>query len=152
MLQILGFRAPGKANLPGTFGPHCRDLVPTFCAGCFLKSTVPAFSSFSEPSPELWRMSVRFSRISLCRRRSGSAKLLQTSLAAGCAMTTKLFDNQICTFKIILSWRFPRKTAFWTIFLSAPKAPPPLKNRKFYFRDSRYFTNTILFEIITFLI
>ena len=47
MLQILGFRAPGKANPPGTLGPHCRDLVPTFPAGCFLKSTVPAFSSFS---------------------------------------------------------------------------------------------------------
>ena len=48
MLQIPGFRAPGKANLPGTLGPHCRDLVPTFRAGCFLKSTVPAFSSFSD--------------------------------------------------------------------------------------------------------
>ena len=48
MLQILGFRAPGKANLPGALGPHCRDLVPTFRAGCFLKSTVPAFLSFSD--------------------------------------------------------------------------------------------------------
>ena len=48
MLQILGVQAPGKANLPGTLGPHCRDLVPTFRAGCFLKLTVPAFSSFSE--------------------------------------------------------------------------------------------------------
>ena len=48
MLQILGFRAPGKANLPGTLGWHSRDLVCTFRAGCFLKSTVPAFSSFSE--------------------------------------------------------------------------------------------------------
>ena len=48
MLQIPGFRAPGKANLPGTLGPHCRDLVPTFRAGCFLKSKVPAFSSFSD--------------------------------------------------------------------------------------------------------
>ena len=47
MLQILGFRAPGKANPPGTLGPHCRDLVPTFRAGCFLKSTVPAFLHFS---------------------------------------------------------------------------------------------------------
>ena len=46
MLQILGFRAPGKANLPGTLGRHCLDLVPTFRAGCFSKSTVPAFSSF----------------------------------------------------------------------------------------------------------
>ena len=35
MLQILGFRAPGKANLPQTLGPHCLDLVPTFRAGCF---------------------------------------------------------------------------------------------------------------------
>ena len=35
MLQILGFRAAGKANLPGTLGPHCRNLVPTYRAGCF---------------------------------------------------------------------------------------------------------------------
>ena len=58
MLQILGFRAPGKVNLPETLGPHCRDLVPTFRAGCFLKSTVPAFSSFSDFQPRhasLWR-------------------------------------------------------------------------------------------------
>ena len=41
MLQILGFRAPGKANLLGTLGRHCWDLVPTFRAGCFSKSTVP---------------------------------------------------------------------------------------------------------------
>ena len=37
MLQILGFGAPGKANLPGTSGPHCRDLVPTFRAGVFFE-------------------------------------------------------------------------------------------------------------------
>ena len=48
MLQILGFHAPGKANLPGTLGRHCLNLLPTFHAGCFLKSTVPAFSSSSE--------------------------------------------------------------------------------------------------------
>ena len=48
MLQILGFRAPGKANLPGTLGRHCRDLDCTFRAGCLLTLTVPAFSSFSE--------------------------------------------------------------------------------------------------------
>ena len=64
MLQILGFRAPGKANLPGTLGPHCRDLVPTLRAGCFLKSTVPAFSSFSDLSSER--------AISSFRRRFGS--------------------------------------------------------------------------------
>ena len=49
------------------------------------------------------------------------------------AMTTKFLDDKICTFKILLSWRFPRKTAFWTIFLSAPHAPSPPQNSKFYF-------------------
>ena len=44
----------------------------------------------------------------------------------------KFLDDKICTFKILLSWRFPRKTAFWTIFLSAAKAPPPQK-AKFLF-------------------
>ena len=48
-------------------------------------------------------------------------------------MTTKFLDNEMFTFKILLSWRFPRKIAFWTIFLSAPKAPPPLKNANFIF-------------------
>ena len=43
MQQILGFWAP---DLPGTLCRHCQDLVPTFRAGCFLKSAVPAFSSF----------------------------------------------------------------------------------------------------------
>ena len=33
--KFLGFWALGKANLPGTLGPHCRDLLPTFRAGCF---------------------------------------------------------------------------------------------------------------------
>ena len=61
MLQILRFRTPGKANLPGTLGRHCLDLVvPAFRAGCFLKSTVPAFSSF----PEL-----RSLRIAVCGSR-----------------------------------------------------------------------------------
>ena len=36
----------GKANLPGTLGPHCRDLVPTFRAGCFSKSTVQPSRAF----------------------------------------------------------------------------------------------------------
>ena len=36
MLQILGFRAPGKANLPGTLGPHCRKtLSPPSVRGVF---------------------------------------------------------------------------------------------------------------------
>ena len=46
-------------------------------------------------------------------------------------MTTKFLNNKIFTFKILLSWRFPWKIAFWTIFLSAPLPTPPEK-RKFY--------------------
>ena len=49
-----------------------------------------------------------------------------------CAMTTNFLDNKICTFKVLLSWRFPRKQAFLTTFLSAPKNPP-CSERKFYF-------------------
>ena len=49
-----------------------------------------------------------------------------------CATTTKCLDNKICTFKSLLSWRFPRKQRFWTIFLSAPKPPPPPEKPKFY--------------------
>ena len=46
-------------------------------------------------------------------------------------MTTTFLDNKICTFKIFVV-AFPTKeTAFWTIFLSAPSAPP-LKQGKFY--------------------
>ena len=45
-------------------------------------------------------------------------------------MTTTFLDNKIFRFKILLSWRFPRKEAFWGNFLSLPPTPPPLKNRK----------------------
>ena len=50
-------------------------------------------------------------------------------------MTTIFFNYQICTFNILLSWRFPRKKEkqrFWTIFLSAPHAPPPLESGNFF--------------------
>ena len=49
-----------------------------------------------------------------------------------CAMTTKFLDNKIFIFKILLSWRFPWKIAFRTIFPSAPLPTPPEKC-KFYF-------------------
>ena len=39
-------------------------------------------------------------------------------------MTTIIFDNKICDFKILLSWHFHEKSRFGTVFLSAPKAPP----------------------------
>ena len=50
-----------------------------------------------------------------------------------CVMTTKLLDNKISTFKIWLSLRFPRRTAFWTISSLPPTAPPPLKTANFIF-------------------
>ena len=39
-------------------------------------------------------------------------------------MTTKFLDNKICKFKILLSWRFPRKTAFFG---------PPLRSENLFF-------------------
>ena len=48
-------------------------------------------------------------------------------------MTTELFDNKMCTFKILLSWRFPRKQRFGRFSSLPPKVPPLLKNRKFNF-------------------
>ena len=48
-------------------------------------------------------------------------------------MTTKFLDNKMFTFNILLSWRFPWKKAFWTIFLPAPPAQAPPEKRKFYF-------------------
>ena len=48
-------------------------------------------------------------------------------------MTTKFLDNKICTFKILLSWRFPRKQAFLDDFPLCPQGPPPLKSENFIF-------------------
>ena len=49
----------------------------------------------------------------------------------------KFLDSKICTFKILLSWRFPRKTALWTIFLSAPHPQPPSKPQILFLLSSR---------------
>ena len=43
-------------------------------------------------------------------------------------MTTKFLDNKTCSFKILLSWRFPRKQAFLD---DSPLCPP--QKRKLYF-------------------
>ena len=48
-------------------------------------------------------------------------------------MTTNFLDNKICTFKILLLWRFRENKRFWTIFLSAPKAHPPSKSENVMF-------------------
>ena len=65
---------------------------------------------------------------------ANSRRILQRYAKVGaCAMTTKFLDNKIFTFKILLSWRFPWKIAFWTVFLPAPLPRPPLKSANFIF-------------------
>ena len=49
-----------------------------------------------------------------------------------CAMTTKFLDNKICTFEMLLSWRFPRLAAFWDDFPLRPQ-PPPLRSANFIY-------------------
>ena len=39
----------------------------------------------------------------------------------------------ICTFKMLLSWRFPRKQAFLDDFPLCPQRPPPPPKQTFYF-------------------
>ena len=54
-----------------------------------------------------------------------------------CAMTTKFLDNQICTFKSLLSWCSPRnekkkkkKQRFGRFSSLPPRTPPPLQKVK----------------------
>ena len=47
-------------------------------------------------------------------------------------MTTKLLDNKICIFKILLSWRSPIQTLFLGDFPLCPQCSP-LTKRKCYF-------------------
>ena len=54
-----------------------------------------------------------------------------------CAMTTELLDNKICTFKIVLSWRFPRKQAFLDDFPLCPQGPAPSKAKILFLLSSR---------------
>ena len=86
----------------------------------------------SKPSLALSFFSLVFSKTP--RKTSKIPRIFSPCKPLGpCAMTTKLLDNQICTFKILLSWRFQRKIAFWTILLSATKGPPPSKSENFIF-------------------
>ena len=62
----------------------------------------------------------------------GGRKEVDRPRLGACAMTTKFLDNKISTFKILLSWRFPRKQALLDDFPLCPQAPPPQK-RIFYF-------------------
>ena len=46
-------------------------------------------------------------------------------------MTTKFLDNIICTFKILLSWRFPRKNSVLDDFPLCLQGLPPSKSEHF---------------------
>ena len=48
-------------------------------------------------------------------------------------MTTKFLDDIICTFKILLSWRFTRKTALLDNYPLDPNAQPPSKVQILFF-------------------
>ena len=63
------------------------------------------------------------------RGRFHSPEKICSHLIGVCAMTTEFLDSKICIFKILLSWRFPRKTAFWTISSLPPRPPPPQKRK-----------------------
>ena len=54
-----------------------------------------------------------------------------------CAMTTKFLDNSNFTFTLLLSWRFPRKTAFWGNSLLHPPCPTPSKVQILFLLSSR---------------
>ena len=54
-------------------------------------------------------------------------RISTTPLIGACAMTTKFLDNTVSTFKFLLSWRIPRKTAFLDDFPLRPQCPPPFK-------------------------
>ena len=71
MLQMLRFRGTRKGKPAGNLGSKLPGPCPTFCAGSlkFSKSTVPAFSSFTqelvrqETTPAaIWRISLSFLR------------------------------------------------------------------------------------------
>ena len=71
---------------------------------------------------------------SLSQHHGGATKLREFPglvQIGACATTTKYLDNKMFTFKIILSWRFPRETAFLDNFPLCPNAPPPPKIANF---------------------
>ena len=65
----------------------------------------------------------------LCYRGVAPKSLLFRSPKVGaCAMTTKALNNKFALSNIDCHGVSQEKLRFWTIFLSAPSAPPPLRN------------------------
>ena len=63
-------------------------------------------------------------------------------LGAG-AMTTKFLDNKICTFKFLLSWRFPQKNVLGRFSSMPPTPPPPSKAKILFLLSSRRLRTTL---------
>ena len=56
----------------------------------------------------------------------------QSTSMGALAVTSKISDKKFCTFKIPLSWRFPRKTTCLDDFPLCPQCSP-IQNSKLYF-------------------
>ena len=67
------------------------------------------------------------------KKKRNKGTFAKATLLGACAMTTKILDNKICSFKILLSWRFPRKRGYGRFSSLSPPKAPPLKKRKFYY-------------------
>ena len=52
-------------------------------------------------------------------------------------MTTKCLDHKICTFIVLLSWRFQQNPAFWDNAPLYPHAQPPSKMQILFLLSSR---------------
>ena len=85
----------GKGKPAGNLGPTLPDLVPTFRAGCFLKSTVPAISSTCVRARGRGLISAQLegsptASLKLCVRRPASPRAAATSSGTAGKCRTKL--------------------------------------------------------------
>ena len=130
LVFICGQNAYSSCSLfrenPALFG---KGQTPRLPKKPFLSSLPARELSLSEQSRDVHDISAPAQNTHPKGFKMGTASI------GACAMTTQFLDNIICIFEILLSWRFPRKRKqrFWMIFLSAPKAPPPLKSENSIF-------------------
>ena len=107
----------------------------TLCGGRGPKEQV-AFEGEGPPKPLASRVFVvqwlpRAIRTKLMG--GGDADGWERFLVGACAMTTNVLDYQSCTFKMLLSWDFSRKTAFLDDFPLCLQCPTPIKETQIIF-------------------
>ena len=116
----------------------------SICLSLSLYTSLP-FSLYVSPSLSTslsfpWRPSQSTKRAQMMMRQAASgfhnkSLWFGTTLwpfLGACAMTTKFLDNEICTFKISLSWGSQERQRFWTFLLSTPTPNHP-QRCNFYF-------------------